>query len=231
MLLRDVARDHERSPGFFLVLPIQRQQAFPAQAIDFRQIQADAGFIDAGDCTVEVTQPIPSAARGEQNFCRKPQSVLWHGADRSRIGDFGVDHSGCVAGARAGRVDPAHQDQAPGAPRHQPEFVRQRGGSSGERRGCVPIADKLPAHGRIIERMSKRVWMLKGFGKHEAARQHIFDAISLAGHLERQRANDMRADTGIVTAERRTEMPMAGHVVGLHPDVGVGDSCPGVAAE
>ena len=79
--------------------------------------------------------------------------------------------------------------------------------------------------------MSKRVWMLKGFGKHEATRQHIFDAIPLAGHLERQRADDMRADTGIVTAERGTEMPMAGHVIGLYPDVGVGDCCPGVAAE
>ena len=52
-------------PRLVLVVATKRQQTGAAQAIDLRQIEADAGFVDPGDGALEMSEAIgrPAASK------------------------------------------------------------------------------------------------------------------------------------------------------------------------
>src|SRR4029077_15025930 len=53
----------------------EREQAFAAQAVDFRQIKAHAGFIRRGDGGVKVRETSRGPARGEQSLGRQTEII------------------------------------------------------------------------------------------------------------------------------------------------------------
>jgi hypothetical protein len=74
--LGDVARGCESLPRMLLVGAIERQQAFAAPAVDFRQIEADAGLVDRRNCAIEMREAIGRPSGSQQHFARQTEIKL-----------------------------------------------------------------------------------------------------------------------------------------------------------
>jgi hypothetical protein len=87
------------------VATVEHQQAGAAQAVDLGQVDADAGFVDAGDGAVEMSERVRRPARGQQDFGR--DEALWCRAPRS-------PSKACGDGPMRGRVarDHGHRGRA-----------------------------------------------------------------------------------------------------------------------
>jgi hypothetical protein len=68
LLFCDIAGGREGRSRFVFVVAAERQQAFAAQAVDFRQIESDAGFVDSRERAVKMSEAIRWPAGCQQNF-------------------------------------------------------------------------------------------------------------------------------------------------------------------
>src|SRR5262245_46121392 len=73
LLPGDVAGRHERLPRLFLVAAAKCKKAFAPKAIDFREVEADPGLVDCGNCPVEVSEPVARPTRSQQHFSRQTE--------------------------------------------------------------------------------------------------------------------------------------------------------------
>ena len=96
LLPGNVAGRRECLPRLFLSVAAEREQAFAAQAVDFRQIKAHAGFIHRGDGAVKVSETVRGPARSEQHLGRQTEIILRHWPSGRGLVDFGVDELRCL---------------------------------------------------------------------------------------------------------------------------------------
>ncbi len=68
-----MSRAPRKLPRLVHVVAAERQQAFATQAIDFRQIESDAGLVDRGNRTVEQREAFRRPAGREQHLPAKPR--------------------------------------------------------------------------------------------------------------------------------------------------------------
>src|SRR5581483_9871011 len=64
----DVESGREGRPRLILVVAAERQQACAAQAIDFRQIEANAWLLDSGERTFEMREAVCGATGRQKDF-------------------------------------------------------------------------------------------------------------------------------------------------------------------
>ena len=125
--IRNVTGGDESLPRLIAVASVERQQAFAAQAVDFRHIKADPRLVDAGDRAVEMGQRIGGTPGAQQYLGGQADEILRQRTGRGRASDFRIDQARGFGDAGADRSGPSGLQQAVGAPLRQPEFLRQRG--------------------------------------------------------------------------------------------------------
>ena len=226
-----VACSRESLSRLVLVAAPERQQAFAAQAVDFRHIKADPRLVDAGDRAVEMGQRIGGAPGAQQHLGGQADEILRQRTGGRRARDFRVDQARGIGDAGADRAGPGGKQQAAGAPRQQSELLRQRRRAAAGREGAITIAGDLKADAEIVKRVGKRVGMIERLGKRKPTRDALCCLLCLAGHLQRHRGADVGANAGIVAAEGGAKMTVALHVIGFDTDPAVVQSCRHIAAE
>ena len=111
-----IAGGREGRSRFVLVVVAERQQAFATQAIDFRQIESDTGFVDSSDRAVEMSEAIRRPAGCQQHVGRQAELILWQRTEGRSVADFGVKQSRSIGNASADRSRPGRDQQAARAP-------------------------------------------------------------------------------------------------------------------
>src|SRR5580704_6058405 len=163
----DFHSGRERRARLFLVIAIERQQTRTPQAVDFRQVEADAEFIGAGDGAFEMGQTIRRAAGRQQDFRGEAKIILRKRPYRRGVADLGIDQACSLRDAATGRRGPACKHQATRAPWRQAEFFRQRSRAMRRLEGGLAVAAQLVADAGIMQPMSKAVGMVEHFGESD----------------------------------------------------------------
>jgi hypothetical protein len=85
------------------------------------------------------------------------------------------------------------------------------------------------AHGNIVERVGKRVWMIESFRERKPSRLEVVRSLPVAGHLQRKRTANMRANPRIMAAEDLGKLAVPIHIVAFDPETAIGNRARDIA--